>query len=102
MRTRMPKPDADAARQVLAQRWFRALDHRRIDVGSQSWVALVTGVHMDHGNAWIQIADEGSLERSLVLHVFPSTTWEQAATSMRAMPNVGDLIPIVVDTGPVS
>lgn len=68
---------------TLADRWFRALDQRRIRAGAQRWTAQVVGVHVDFSDVWIQIASLEAPDVSLVLHMSERTTLHEAITAMR-------------------
>jgi hypothetical protein len=64
------------------QRWFYALDQRRIDIGSRSWVVEVTGIHADDAELWIQLAPVGRPDRGIVLRVSPHTTINEAKAAL--------------------
>jgi len=70
--------------QNLADRWFRTLDQRQIDVGTRRWTARVMGIHLDGQEAWIQIATGRTQEKTLVLHLSGWTTMDQVVAAMRA------------------
>jgi hypothetical protein len=62
----------------LVDRWFRALDQRRIQTGDCKWLIHVTSIFVDDGGvAWIQIAD-GSNGASIILRVSSSTPLDVA------------------------
>jgi hypothetical protein len=62
----------------LVDRWFRALDQRRIHNGRREWLIHVTSIFVDDGEvAWIQIAD-GSNGASIILRVSASTPLDVA------------------------
>jgi hypothetical protein len=68
----------------LVDRWFRALDQRRIQTGHREWLIHVTSIFVDEGEgAWIQIAD-GANGASIVLRVSSSTSLDVA---LRALMN---------------
>lgn len=79
-----PAADEEQYSHNLADRWFRALDQRRIDAGTRGWVAHVMGIHCDGREIWIQIAPGGAPEKSLVLHLSGWTTIDQAIAAMKA------------------
>jgi hypothetical protein len=64
--------------------WFRALDQCRIKVGAQHWPALVTGIHMDGGDLWIQIAHADDPEQGLVLHLSQAAALDWVSAGTRA------------------
>lgn len=70
----------------LAARWFDALDRRQIHVGRRRWAVRVLGIHLDGGQAWIQMAAGPAQKMSLVLHVSGWTTIDQALAAMRSRP----------------
>ena len=43
-------PHEVAATADLVNAWYQALDHRPLMVGTQRWLALVTGIHVDGGD----------------------------------------------------
>jgi len=66
----------------LVDRWFRALDQRRIFLGMREWLVHVTGVYVDEGDVWIQIADGSSAGGSVVLRVSATTPTEDALRAL--------------------
>ena len=66
----------------LVDRWFRALDQRRIHTGLRERLLHVTSIFVDEGDVvWIQIAD-GLDGASIVLRVSSTTPLE---TAIRAL-----------------
>ena len=98
----LARPAADEGRypQDLADRWFRALDQRRIDAGTQCWIAHVMGIHLDGREIRIQIATGDAPEKSLVLHLSGWTTIDQAIAAMKARPVEHDSYPRVISVIP--
>ena len=86
--------------QSLADRWFRALDQRRIKAGTQIWVAHVMGIHAEGREIWVQIARGDSLDKSLVLHLSGWTTVSQAISAIRAHSRECDAFPRVITAIP--
>jgi len=80
----------------LADRWFYALDRRRIVTGMRSWIMHVTGIHLDGREVWIQIAPGRTRDRGLVLHASEWTTIDQAIAAVTAGPPEGDHYPRVI------
>lgn len=62
----------------VVDRWFRALDQRRIRIGLHEWLLQVTGIYADHDDVWIQLADGVKDGGSILLHVTEGTSVEQA------------------------
>jgi hypothetical protein len=100
----LARPTAEGQRysQELADRWFRALDYRRIKTGPRCWIARVMGIHRDDREIWIQIARGNNPEKSVVLHLSGWTTVDQAIAAMKAhsiepgpFPRVISVIPTV-------
>ena len=65
-------------------RWFRALDQRRISKGAREWLVQVTGILRDEDIIWIQIADDSRWTGSVLLRVRASTSVEQAVGALKA------------------
>ena len=72
----------DHAPATLVDRWFRALDHRKIHVGLSEWLVQVTGIYVDEGDVWIQISDRLRPGGSVVLHVSSTTSIDQAIRAL--------------------
>jgi hypothetical protein len=64
------------------QWWFHALDKRRIGPTGRHRVALVTGIHADKSDLWIQVTQAGDSTRTLVLHVSEHTTVDEAVAAL--------------------
>jgi hypothetical protein len=95
-----PADDEERYPQNLANRWFRALDQRRIDAGTRCWIAHVMGIHLDGREIWIQIAAGDTSEKSLVLHLSGWTTVDQAITAMKTRPVERESFPRVISVIP--
>jgi hypothetical protein len=67
------------------ERWFRALDQRRIDKGAREWLVQVTGILRDDDILWIQIADDSRWAGSLLLRVRDTTSVEQAVRALKSI-----------------
>ena len=67
----------------LVDRWFRALDQRSIHLGTRDWLVQVTGILIEEGVLWIQIADEARRAGSLVLRVASTTPVDQAVHALK-------------------
>ena len=100
----LARPAADEERysQDLADRWFRALDQRRIDAGTRGWIAHVMGIHFDGREIWIQIAPRGAPEHSLVLHLSGWTTIDQAIAAIKARSPEHAFHPRVISVMPIA
>jgi hypothetical protein len=68
----------DAGHPEVVDRWFRALDQRRVRIGLHEWLLQVTGIYADHDDVWIQIADGSSLGGSILLRVSARTPVDHA------------------------
>jgi hypothetical protein len=68
--------------EAVSARWHRALDHRSVEVGAETWVLEVLAIHADGGELWIQIANRDRPHQELVLHVWRWTTLGQALAAM--------------------
>ena len=62
----------------VVDRWFRALDQRRVRIGLHEWLLQVTGIYADHDDVWIQIADRMAAGGSILLRVTARTPVEHA------------------------
>ena len=65
-------------------RWFRALDQRRIYKGAREWQVQVTGILREEDMLWIQIADESRWAGSVLLRVRATTSVEQAVHALKS------------------
>jgi hypothetical protein len=65
-------------------RWFRALDQRRIPKGAREWLVQVTGILRDQDVLWIQIADDSRWAGSVLLRVRDTTSVEQAVRALKS------------------
>ncbi len=77
---RPPVPETQSTTSLI-DRWYRALDYRRITVGTRCWLVLVTGIHVHGNNLWIQISHADNSDESLVLCVPRETSIESATTA---------------------
>jgi hypothetical protein len=68
----------DLGHSDVVDRWFRALDQRRVCVGLHEWLLQVTGIYADHDDVWIQIADRTAPGGSILLRVNARTPVEHA------------------------
>ena len=80
----------DAGHAEVVDRWFRALDQRRVRIGLHEWLLQVTGIYADQDDVWIQIADRAASGGSILLRVSARTPVEHAlqALTQRLHPNV--------------
>ena len=65
-------------------RWFRALDQRRIHKGAREWLLQVTGILRDEDVLWIQIADDSHWAGSVLLRVRATTSVDQAVRALKS------------------
>lgn len=84
-------PHEVAATADLVNAWYQALDHRPLMVGTQRWPALVTGIHVDGGDLWIQIARADHPDENLVVHVAPGTSVDRVTAAVRALSAQGPI-----------
>jgi hypothetical protein len=68
-----------------ARWWFEALDERRVDAGTSSWVAQVTGIHEVRPHLWIQL-ESADTTRRVVLHVTLETRLDEALVAIAESP----------------
>jgi len=86
----------------LADRWFEALDQRRIGTSAESWVAQVLGIHVDEAGAiWIQLASVDNPYTAIVVHVSPSTTVDRVVTALEERV-ASDARPEIIDIAAVA
>jgi hypothetical protein len=80
-----PRPPAKVRRNN-SDKWFAALDHRRVGTSKCAWDIVVTGVHASGPDCWIQVAWADDERKQVVLHVSPQTTVEAALAALTAPP----------------
>jgi hypothetical protein len=86
----------------LADRWFEALDERRIGTSAESWMAQVLGIHVDEiGTIWIQLASVQDSDAAIVLHVSASTTVDEALIALEERV-ASDARPEIIDIAAVT
>jgi hypothetical protein len=68
----------------LVDRWFRALDQHPIHLGMREWHVQVTGILIEEGVLWIQIADDPRRAGSVVLRVASTTPVDQAVGALKS------------------
>lgn len=81
----------DRGHSDVVDRWFRALDQRRVRIGLHEWLLHVTGIYADHDEVWIQIADDCSDGGSIVLRVSPDTSIDHALQALAQRGHLGVL-----------
>ena len=79
----------DPGHSDVVDRWFRALDQRRVRIGLHEWLLQVTGIYADHDDVWIQIADGCSDGGSVVLRVSSSTAVDHALQALAQRGHLG-------------
>jgi|RhiMethySRZTD1v2_1073278.scaffolds.fasta_scaffold16798_7 hypothetical protein len=86
-------PDA-----ILIDRWFRALDQRKIRIGLRDWHVQVTGIHIDEADVWIQMTDGRVQGASVLLRVSLTTSVDQAVRALisRGSAANGEQHPVIV------
>ena len=77
----MSRKGSDRGHPDLVDRWFRALDQRRVRIGLHEWLLHVTGIYADRDDVWIQIAD-GCSGGSVVLRVSGGTSVDHALEAL--------------------
>jgi hypothetical protein len=70
-------------RRPIIDRWFRALDQRRIRAGAAEWRIQVTGIHVSDRDVWIQMAGAAEPSGSVLLCVAPTTSVDRAVRALR-------------------
>ena len=66
----------------VVDRWFRALDQRRVRIGLHEWLLQVTGIYTDQDDVWIQIADGAAPGGSVLLRVSARTPVDHALQAL--------------------
>lgn len=66
----------------VVDRWFRALDQRRVRIGLHEWLLQVTGIYTDQDDVWIQIADGAAPGGSVLLRVSVRTPIDHALQAL--------------------
>ena len=66
----------------VVDRWFRALDQRRVRIGLHEWLLQVTGIYADQDDVWIQIADRAASGGSILLRVSARTPVDHALQAL--------------------
>src|SRR5688572_19711054 len=69
---------SDRGHAEVVDRWFRALDQRRLRIGLHEWLLQVTGIYTDQDDVWIQIADGAAPGGSILLRVSARTPVDHA------------------------
>ena len=69
--------------QPQADRLFAGIDHRRVEAGTRSWVAVVLGIHANDADVWIQVATQENPSNSVVLRLSRWATVEHALNALR-------------------
>lgn len=67
----------------VMDRWFRALDQRRIYTGADEWLIHVTGIHVENSEVWVQIAETLGQGGSILLRVNSRTSVGRAVRALR-------------------
>lgn len=73
----------EARLEDVVDQWFRALDQRSIHVGMREWLVQVTGILIEEGELWIQIADDARRAGSVVLRMASTTPVDQAVRALK-------------------
>jgi hypothetical protein len=79
----------------ITEKWFQALDHRRVGSGKRAWDVIVTGIHASGTDCWIQIASAADETRQLLLRVSSQTTIDDAIQVL-AGESGGPMTPVLV------
>jgi hypothetical protein len=72
----------DLGHSEVVDRWFRALDQRRVRIGLHEWLLQVTGIYADQDDVWIQIADGAAPGGSILLRVSARTPVDHALQAL--------------------
>ena len=84
MRSSASHPPATGCSEV-SDKWFEALDQRRVGSGREHWDVVVTGIHASGPDCWIQVASAEDETKQLVLRVSSETTVEDALRALAAV-----------------
>ena len=66
------------------ERLFAELDGRDIYSGTSHWFACVLGIHTTPEEDWVQLSLVGQFPCSLIVHLLPRTTAEQAINAINS------------------
>ena len=66
-----------------ADRLFAGIDHRRVEAGARSWIAVVLGIHANDTDLWIQVATQDNPSNSVVLRLSRWATVDHALNALR-------------------
>jgi hypothetical protein len=69
---------------TVADRLFAELDNRAVNSAPYAWIAQVLGVHMIGTEAWVQVGSASEPLCSVMLHLSPHATADQALAALRA------------------
>ena len=79
----------------MTDKWFKALDHRRVGSGKRAWDVIVTGIHASGADCWIQLESAADQTRQLILRVSSQTTVEDAVQALAGESGV-PMTPVLV------
>jgi hypothetical protein len=89
--------DGNLRNVVSADRWFEALDQRRVGADANSWIIQVHGVHCEQDGLWIQISSTDDPFSTIVLHLATDTPINDVLTALEHHDRPLDGRPAIVD-----
>jgi hypothetical protein len=64
--------------------WFATLDRRHMPDGAGGWMIEVNGIHRNDRDTWVQIGTSEDPEETVLLHVSPWGSPDDALAALRA------------------
>lgn len=77
-----PGRGCDGGDSDIVDRWFRALDQRRVRIGLHDWLLQVTSIYAEEDCVWIQIAEGFTQGGSVLLRVSSRTSVDNALQAL--------------------
>lgn len=84
-----------------ADAWFAALDNRLLQLGPDTYIAQVLGIHISHSGLWIQVSCAEDPAMNVVLVVSATTRIDDVLERLRTDPPTGYPLEIIEVRGPV-
>jgi hypothetical protein len=78
-----------------ADAWFAALDNREVQVGSETCIAQVLGIHISPSGLWIQMSCADDPAMNVVLVVSAATRIDDVLERLRTDPPIGHPLEII-------
>jgi hypothetical protein len=86
---------ADQRQALDADAWFTALDNRVLQVGTDTCIAQVLGIHISPTGLWLQLSCADEADRSVVVQVTAATRVEDVLNRLRRDPPTGSPLEIL-------